>query len=807
MLLPTQISPIQPNERKATAPYNFVPLTNKIVTLAIDDLPDHDCYDLNRHTGYFDVELTTKSALYVRCALSRSLFDRDQKKQDCNGQPVDDQTPYVNRIKNTPDFFYTERSLEPVIPGSSLRGMLRALLEIVSFGKFERITKKRLFYRTVDDSNLGREYNRRVVDDSLGSQSDGTNPSAPAYRSLVRGGFFRINPNGECYIEECIVARVHKSDLVSTFGLPNPATLYIGNPPNKIPNPSYQHQKVWANYDSVEQLYFFQEQRNPNNNRIIHRDLYLKFRRASNIKNQQDSTKSEGILVLTGDVPRKKYSFIFFHKTPANRINIPNDNCEEDINKRLLDLFHGDDQLTQWQCRAFPATPNRRQAGYLADGDPVFFLTDPANSNQLVFFGRAQMFRLPYKKLPIDLVPETLRQPLDIDFADALFGYVRQKSDFDGRQTRPEQGDKRRSYAGRISITDAVLIGSQDRNDIWLNNQPITPAIMSTPKPTSIQHYLVQTSAVKNALNHYDSTDTVIRGHKLYWHKGVVTTAQLEDLNANPASTQHTRFKPVKEGIKFKFRVYFENLSDVELGALCWILRPAVENNKTYCHKLGMGKSFGMGAVLLQPTLYLTGRQSRYSSLFNNNDWQTGLTNVQGESLSDQNTLRNRVKDFEKFISQKLGQPYNDNYRLYRDNRIERLLHMMEWPGVINRDHIALMKIDQDVNGRPVFKKRPVLPDPLDILTRADPISLQPQSPITLRILKDRINKFYGVNIPELKLQDLANEIGALTNGTEKCQCARHYHEWILGNKKLHARYKSSDWFKIVQAICDGCPQ
>src|SRR5260370_31797906 len=99
-----------------------------------------------------------------------------------------------------------------------------------------------------------------------------------------------------------------------------------------------------------------------------------------------------------------------------------------------------------------------------------------------------------------------------------------------------------------------------------------------------------------------------------------------EPAKVGPGDTQHTRFKPLKPGVQFSFRVYFENLSDRELGALCWTLHPHDEQGQRYCHHLGMGKPLGMGAVELHARLHIIDRPLRYGTLFNGSgdNWQLG---------------------------------------------------------------------------------------------------------------------------------------------------------------------------------------
>jgi CRISPR-associated protein (TIGR03986 family) len=680
-------------DRTASAPYNFVPLPEVVVTAVDDahDLPDHDRYYPDRYTGYFEVTLTTKSPLYVRCPPTREEFDLEEQGKDRNGHAVDNQTRYADRIKNTPDFFYTRDRNRPVIPGSSLRGMLRSLLEVVSYSKMQWVTDKRLFFRTVDDTAIGKYYRGRMI-------------------GKVEAGFLIRKPGG--YVTKvCEFARVHRDKLGGT--------LYEGKGPNKTPRwegEPCQWIPVWVR---------------------LSRDR----RFVEEIHYEEQQGEQRGILVITGDIPRKKKEFVFL---------LPNDKAEEiPVPEEIIERFHDDDQITQWQERAFPKNrPEencRERDGMLRTnppepGDPVFFLRE---NGQLTFIGRAQMFRLPYQNCPLDLVPKELRRPEDIDYSEAIFGFVRSRQELEDMTERgviqeiPKQGDKRRAYAGRVYVTDAVL--EEGQGDYWLSASPIKPKILATPKPTAFQHYLVQeepdryktgrlrrdgTEIEETRLRHYDGYDhppsndeTVIRGHKLYWHQGERSSKDIEDPNASPISTQHTQFRPVKAGVRFKFRIYFENLSDRELGALCWVLHPLGDPAKEYCHHLGMGKPLGMGAVKLEATLHLTDRRRRYGSLFDGDHWQTGTAGP-GESLSDRATLERLTHPFERHILETLGL-HTRCQHLFEVKRIGMLLKMLEWPGYSpdpnnpcflnarNRPNTRYMTIQPNE-----YRNRPVLPDP-----------------------------------------------------------------------------------------------
>ncbi len=725
--LPKHDNPTK-DDRTACAPYNFVPLPETVVPAveSAKKLPNHNRYDPELYTGYFDVTLTTMSPVYIRGPIPRPDFP----KLDEEGQ---EKLRFRERVTNRPDFFYTHNWNEPLIPGSSLRGMLRAVLEIASYSKVQWVTDKKLFFRTVDKTSVGRYYRGILT-------------------GKVEGGFYR-RVRGKHRIIPCEVLRVPRH-LV-------PGRLYRGRAPSKVPvwdpRPVHQWAPVWVRRSSgvvVDEISFAPKSTSES-------DQWL-----------------EGKLVVTGDVPGKKKEFVFL---------LPTDEDKEaaiEVDEELIELFHDDDQITQWQQDAFPkhqpVRDARKRDGFLRSqpddpGDPVFFVRE---RGKVLFFGRAHMFRLPYRDTPQDLVPEELRDPCLIDYAEALFGYVRTAEELDWMEReglgRPEQGDKRRAYAGRVFVTDAVLDEGQGHDkDLWLVSKGVpkvtakpvreggqgevlvdpdegtlVPKILASPKPTAFQMYLTQDNPDDGRrLYHYDSNEqhgrrvTTIRGIKRYWHQGlnenkgmspdeiVHHIREREDTQLSRDDTQHTVMRPLSPGVRFHFRVYFENLSKEELGALCWALHPLGEKDKEYYHHLGMGKPLGMGSVKLDAVLHLADRQKRYEKLFSLEDgklgWQEGAE-PEKHRLTDRAALDRRVRPFERHVLKQLG---TNVEHLHEVNRIQTLLKMMEWPGFRARwdddkrkGNTRYMQIEwQTQRGGKVneYRYRPVLPGPLEVATQA----------------------------------------------------------------------------------------
>ena len=175
------------------------------------------------------------------------------------------------------------------------------------------VSEKQLFFRTVDNTAVGRHYNSRMVEE-LGTVQEAGDPRAPGYRARVEGGFFHIRQDGTYCIEACTVARIEMQDLLRLFGLTHNRELYqldgralnqrTERNPNQTPNWLYQHREIWADIDRVEKNYFFPRQvtRDRNNReRERHPDFYLRFRQARSLAKTSVQGKQSGKLVLTGN--------------------------------------------------------------------------------------------------------------------------------------------------------------------------------------------------------------------------------------------------------------------------------------------------------------------------------------------------------------------------------------------------------------------------------------------------------------------------------------------------------------------------
>ncbi|GAB4442124.1 MAG: TIGR03986 family CRISPR-associated RAMP protein [Anaerolineae bacterium] len=654
MSWPKHKNPTQPG-RKANAPYNFVPLPEVVVTA--ESLPEQDQYGSQRHTGFLKCTLTTETPLYTRCMMN-SDFYRDFGDK-LFYELGDEQKQERGR------FFNLGNLEQPVIPGSSLRGMTRALVEILAYGKVQPVTAERLIYRSVgDQTSFGDRYRERLMHEDSKNQFT---PLVQAGYMRKKGSAWYIQPaQSIAAIGPTTFARIHEDQ---TRGLTLKNWYSCRNA-----------RKIWVKVD-------------PYGYKPV-RHVEIKYADVVDASDKPTPGFIEAVHVRSGHIDKKKFDMVIFPPdTAADPIQIP---------REMVLTYREQISLEQEKLLG----PN----GVLRDWQPVFYLLE---EGQLVFFSHTKMLRLPYLKSPNFFVPPELRSNQQVDLAEAIFGYT-------GLQVEPK------SYAGRVFFGDAKL--NQGQKDVFLTESPLIPQVLSGPKPTSFQHYLVQpnpdlqqvglTKDHKPVMRflpaHYASSqeETAIRGHKLYWHKAhPVSSATIEETDQaklTRSPKQYTRIQPVKEGVLFTFNVYFENLSDVELGALLW----ALELPEGYRHKLGMGKPLGLGSVKITLELYLSERTSRYKHLFSedNQNWQTGFPldpNTGQPQPSETNPLKNA---FERYVMTQLkAVGVTKGSKLASLPRIQALLCLLSWEHRPRQSETEYMPLA-------AFRDRPVLPTPQDIL-------------------------------------------------------------------------------------------
>lgn len=151
------------------------------------------------------------------------------------------------------------------------------------------------------------------------------------------------------------------------------------------------------------------------------------------------------------------------------------------------------------------------------------------------------------------------------------------------------------SKGSRIRFTDLYAEEKADAKDYYTCDK-ITLETLGGPKLGNVDFYLKKP---ENAefwnYDYYVRNGKVmvkpgeLRGRKYYWHhRKVELPAHIQPSNLNKT------VRPVKEGICFKGKLYFDGISEKQLRQLLWILN---SGNEDLGLKLGAAKPLGLGSV------------------------------------------------------------------------------------------------------------------------------------------------------------------------------------------------------------------
>lgn len=690
---PRHISPVQPRiDRKtqdrfeARAPYNFVPLPEEII-LAPKGLPTHNSYWTGLLTGRLECTLETLSPTYVRGMLSSEDYEYFEKEmvRNANNPQKLEKLEEEKKQKQT-DFFSLDN--RPAIPGSSLRGMLRNLVEVAGFSRMRWVAATPSFtFRAVaasKDNPLSQPYKN-----ILG-----------AFGKNVRAGY--LQRVGEDW-------RIRPAQMPQKSGIDEEKG-YIPVPEYKIRAREIDGFRLFNDHNFKPGYYkvSFHTERNQSGKILV-----------KEVGSPASRLGRDAVLVSTGnmleveakaskrsDSPRKKHVLVLPIDSNAQELGISRIAAED----YLKGLSPFEQELEAWGGKD----------GCLKNGAPVFYV-QPPQGKSVEYFGHCPNFRVPARapgaqraSTPLDYVPDALRTGEVPDMADAIFGWVLEKQSGSGNQ-----------YAGRVSFSDALL--QTPGNDLWLQEMAFPLHILGSPKPSTFAHYLVQDTRKghnpddKASLANYGTSlrETQVRGHKFYWIKG-----SHPEIQASEQELEHPKqlayVKPLKPGIAFHFTIHFENLRSEELGALCWALTLPSHLPERHCHRLGMGKPLGMGVVSIQPELFLSDRQMRYQELIKDGTWH--LAESPGDAVV-------HIQKFEKFIlknissEEAVAEGVSEPKRLADLERIDALLTMLEWHEGTKEwlDWTRYMEIKhpiskvKDVNE---YKEQPVLPRPQDVVRK-----------------------------------------------------------------------------------------
>lgn len=523
------------------APFNFVPLSGKMYTPGWIEQISHDVPFSDGISGEIKLNFTAKTPIYVRNGQKESVDVKGDKK------PV--AVPFSN-ISGSKYF----------IPATSLKGCIRNVLEILSFGGMSRVDNKSFGLRNLNDVG---GYRNKMKDVRCGwlQRSASDNESYVIYDS---GEPYRISFND-------IVDKLcpKKRDKIKAIIKDPCAENVLNDSVNtnrakelKLTVKEYVTSAIFkydllsiSGHDMARHSYRFVSDTMLQNKVKGPRKFY-KF-------SDSDSQKGiEGILVLTGQCgPRKKtwdkktgkekwtgklYDFIF-RESDAKPLTV-----SDDVMKAFRTIHECSPSYT------------RLWGPELAKGErvPVFF---NKRGNRIENIGLAYMYKFPFEKSVHDAIPAEMLTGKDM--ADAIFGRV------------DNDDDKLPALRGRVQFGHAMAKGKVEPE-----SDPRSFAAYS-PHPSYYPIY------VRGRHDWNDAKE--IAGWKRYLIRDTPVDDKTDSQNG-VKDTSTVIF--LKKGAKFESVVRFHNLRPAELGALLSAITFHGNNDKCY-HSIGFGKPYGYGKV------------------------------------------------------------------------------------------------------------------------------------------------------------------------------------------------------------------
>ena len=235
--------------------------------------------------------------------------------------------------------------------------------------------------------------------------------------------------------------------------------------------------------------------------------------------------------------------------------------------------------------------------------EKIRYTRPDGSTGYYVYFSLTQNGQTKYRRKFKDLIPEDFL-PCDkkgnLCEACRLFGTVNDK--------------KNLAAHGKLRFEDAMLDNScirQNPDEYYAQKNLLLLEELATPRYENAGFYMAikddsGKSVVRDESPYSYSVDTKsdfrtyeiqdgdieIRGRKEYWR----FKPALKD--ANEKTQRNVSVRPLKEGLKYNFRVYFEGISRAELEHLRMTL--SLGNKSDYAHKIGGGKPLGFGSVKIK---------------------------------------------------------------------------------------------------------------------------------------------------------------------------------------------------------------
>ena len=634
------------NPRRSTDPVMIENEEGKVVldAEATKEMRDSICelykeyiQEHGKHSGYIELEITTMKDTLV-------------------GMPLKEKDKVIGST------FFSIKNNEPMIPGSSLRGMTRNLFKIMTASSFrtdEDFNNLVLYYRDVTGGKKYKEL--KDVYEENHYKADEKN---------IFGGF---------------IVRI-KCDTGQTIW-------------KIFKDPTFD-----VNGEKKKEKEFKEKYKNDTRNIVKKgKEEKLKYPILEWSKSASHLTCKIVVDVLQNNNECKVYTFNWCCTANEDNAYIVDEQTIQgylnDKRRKSINLLYEEDTDKEKGgahiSKELAEELNIPGAELIA---PCFFIVDE-QTKKVKHFGHTKFYRIPYLLSIADHVPSNLKTQ-NVDFTDLVFGL-------------------KEFWGGRVFFGDAIY----DKEESW---SPDTNKSMKTvllgPNPTSFQMYLTQKNHTKRA--HWNTKEAMIRGVKYYWQRNEmkeysVTDSQTEDNGKVDSNVESILSNIVERNNTFRSKVYFKDLTDLELGALCKVLFTATGTSKDSNirqkgrrFKIGKGKPMGLGTIKILSTLHLERAEAYTGDMWSEEGIFNPIKMISSENHNI-DEVDKYIQQFDEYSKTTMGESFSS-----LEESLEELYCMMLSNGINDNNSVfdsrtEYMPLEGDIVEPSRFKQRTALLDPI----------------------------------------------------------------------------------------------
>ena len=580
---------IREEPQNVFAPYNFVPVWDKVIRREESEIPSQ---------GILSQEYLSGEITYELKALTPILVDQGDAGE-CE-----------------PHVFYENAEGKFAIPGSTMKGLIRSCAQVLSCASLgDDIEDYALMYRNVANGAEKKRYEKILGGKTVPIKVEDGKEVSLSILENVQAGYI-VNRDGDYYIYRTVLEAIDPQQ----FGRMNYYVVserYILDRYTKthnsggksefdyvVENGFLQHilagnakalDQIWKEIEEKDKKkkkereggtdnfvkyyekgkdgskrYHYRGKPNPNFLPLFQPVSYrLDGQRSVTAIGESGTFGKEGYMLITGPMKEKKAVYIIPERD-ANEENgfwVPEETIRQfriDYNRRKNSLSLPVTERNPEKSQKYKEFFDLPKPG--EDPKPVFYIDEGK------YIGFTPRLRLFYDQtVKKGLAAAHLKE--DYDYCRALFGYSKNE----------------KSRRARVSFSDAPICGNAMPLDADRAN-----LVLLEPKPTDCYNYLEPVKVDGGYVcATYNDSNFRIRGVKQYHVRKKVVTG-----NVGANQNVSNKIRPLPADTVFSGTVRFNNLTREELGLLLYSM--TLEKNSVL--NLGKAKAYGYGVCKLSIT-------------------------------------------------------------------------------------------------------------------------------------------------------------------------------------------------------------